>query len=72
MRHALDTAHQAGIVHLNLTASRIRIRTMGTTAVKILGFETRTIVDGVHGRPEDDLTMLDALARDLKELSTGK
>jgi len=71
VRDALATAHQAGIVHLNLTASRIRVKTSGPTVAKILGFETRTIIDGVSGRPEEDLATFDAIARQLHILSTG-
>ena len=71
VREALATAHQAGIVHLNLTASRIRIKTTGPTVVKILGLETRTIVEGISGRPDEDLAAFDALTRHLHTLSTG-
>ena len=71
IRSALDRAHAAGIFHLNLTASRVRVRTAGATAVKILGFDTRTVVDGAVGRSEDDLAAFERLATDLHTLTSS-
>jgi len=65
VKSALDIAHAAGLVHLNLTSSRIRVRTTGANAVKILGIETRSVIDGALGRPENDLSALDALTTEL-------
>jgi serine/threonine protein kinase len=66
LRQALTIAHQAGIAHLNLTASRVRIATSGSIGVKILGFETRTIVEGVAATSIDpDLAALELLAQGL-------
>jgi serine/threonine protein kinase len=71
IRSALAVAHAAGIFHLNLTASRVRVRTAGATAVKVLGFDTRTVIDGAVGRAEDDVTALERIATSLHTLTSS-
>jgi hypothetical protein len=62
---AIAAAHAAGVVHLKLDASQVKISTANGPHATILGLGSRLIVDGAEARPEPDLLALVRLVRDL-------
>jgi hypothetical protein len=62
---AIGAAHAAGVVHLKLDASKLKVSTANGPRATILGFGSSLIVDGVEARPEPDLVALLCLIRDL-------
>jgi serine/threonine protein kinase len=62
---AIDAAHAAGVVHLKLDASKVKISTANGPHATILGLGSSVIVDGAHGHPDVDRL---ALARIVCEL----
>ena len=65
MTGAVAAAHAAGIVHLKLTVSRVKISTVNGPRATLLGFGSGLVVDGMDGPPDLDLL---ALARIIQEL----
>jgi serine/threonine protein kinase len=62
---AMSAAHAAGVAHLKLDASRVKISTASGPHATILGLGSSLIVDGAESRPEPDLLALLRLVRDL-------
>jgi hypothetical protein len=62
---AIGAAHAAGVVHLKLDASKVKISTANGPHATILGLGSSLIVDGAEARPEPDLLALLRLVRDL-------
>ena len=62
---AIDAAHAAGVVHLKLDTSKVKISTANGPRATILGLGSSLIVDGAHGKPDVDRL---ALARIIREL----
>ena len=62
---AIDAAHAAGVVHLKLEASKVKISTANTPHATILGLGTAVILEGADGQPDVDRL---ALARIIREL----
>ena len=65
---AIDTAHAAGVVHLTLDPSKVKISTANGPHATILGLGSSLIVDGADGPPDVDRI---ALARIIRELGIG-
>jgi hypothetical protein len=62
---AIGAAHAAGVVHLRLDTSKVKISTANGAHATILGLGSSLIVDGVEARPEPDLIALLHLVRAL-------
>ena len=62
---AVDAAHAAGVVHLQLDASKVKVSTANGPHATILGLGSSLIVDGTDGTPHVDRV---ALARIVGEL----
>jgi hypothetical protein len=62
---AIDSAHAAGVVHLRLDASKVKISTAHGPHATILGLGSSLIVDGAEGSPEVDRRALAAIVREL-------
>ena len=62
---ALDAAHAAGVVHLKLDASKVKVSTATGPRATILGLGSSLIIDGAEVRPATDLLVLVRLLRDL-------
>jgi serine/threonine protein kinase len=62
---AIGAAHAAGVVHLKLDTSKVKISTANGPHATILGLGSSLIVDGVEARPEPDLLALLRLVRAL-------
>ena len=65
MTEAVGAAHAAGVVHLDLDGSKVRVSTAGGLRAWITGFGVSVIVAGRAGGPETDLGALDTLIRQL-------
>jgi eukaryotic-like serine/threonine-protein kinase len=63
MTEAVAAAHAAGVVHLDLDGSKVRVSTAAELRAWITGFGVSVIVAGRAGGPETDLGALDALIR---------
>jgi serine/threonine protein kinase len=63
MRAAVGAAHAAGVVHLSIESSKVRVSTAGSLRVWITGFGVSVIVAGRAGGAETDLAALDAVIR---------
>ena len=61
---AIDAAHAAGVVHLKLDASKVKISTANGPHAAILGLGSSLIVDGTEAQREPDLLALVRLIRD--------
>jgi serine/threonine protein kinase len=66
MTEAVAAAHSAGVLHLALDGSRVKVSTAGAPHAAIAGFGVRAIVEGCVGDPDTDLRALDALVRQLE------
>lgn len=62
---AVHAAHAAGVAHLKLDATKVRLSTANGLHATILGFGSSLIVDGADVRTEQDLAALAQLASDL-------
>jgi hypothetical protein len=62
---AIEAAHAAGVVHLKLDASRVKISTADGPHAAILGLGSSLIVDGAEAQREPDLLALVRLVGDL-------
>ena len=63
---AIDAAHAAGVVHLKLDASKVKIiLTANGPHATILGLGSSLIVDGANGQPDVDRIALALIIRDL-------
>ena len=62
---AINAAHEAGLVHLSLAPSKVKISTANGPHATILGLGTILIVDGAEGEPAIDRL---ALARIIGEM----
>jgi hypothetical protein len=62
---AIGAAHAAGVVHLKLDSSNVKISTANGPRATILGLGSSLIVDGAEARPEADLLALVRLVHDL-------
>jgi hypothetical protein len=62
---AMDAAHAAGLVHLKLAASKIKISTTNGPRATILGLGSSLIVDGATGDPALDRFALADIVRAL-------
>ena len=62
---AVDAAHAAGVVHLKLDTSTVKISTANGPHATILGLGLSLVVDGANGQPDVDRI---ALARIIREL----
>jgi serine/threonine protein kinase len=51
---AVEAAHAAGVVHLKLDASRMKISTANGPRATILGFGSSLVIDGTNGHPDVD------------------
>lgn len=60
----VGAAHAAGVVHLDLDRSKVRVATAGALRGSITGFGLSVIVAGRAGSPDRDLVALDALIRE--------
>lgn len=63
---AIDVAHQFGVVHLDLDASKVKVSMAAGLQASILGLGSRMIVDGVAGvasRPDLDRLALGRIVR---------
>ncbi|MEO8260222.1 MAG: hypothetical protein ABI868_22945 [Acidobacteriota bacterium] len=58
-------AHAAGVAHLNLDGSRVRVSTAGGLRVWVTGFGVSVIAADRTGSPDTDLIALDLLVRQL-------
>ena len=67
LTEAVEAAHRAGVTHLALDESRIKVSTAAGLHASILGFGKRLIVAGASGTVDDDRA---ALARIVGRLST--
>ena len=65
MTEAVGAAHAAGVVHLDLGGSKVRVSTAGGLRAWITGFGVSVIVAGRAGSPDTDLVALDTLIRQL-------
>jgi eukaryotic-like serine/threonine-protein kinase len=65
MTGAVAAAHAAGVVHLDLDGSNVRVSTAGGLRAWITGFGVSVIVAGRAGAPDTDLVALDTLIRQL-------
>jgi serine/threonine protein kinase len=65
MTEAVGAAHAAGVVHLDLDGSKVRVSTAGGLRASITGFGVSAIVAGRVGTPETDRAALDNLVRQL-------
>ncbi len=61
---AIDAAHAAGVVHLKLDASKVKISTANGPHATILGLGSSLIVDGADGEPDVDRIALARIIRD--------
>ena len=62
---AVAAIHDAGLAHLALDASNIRVSTAGSVHTTVLGLGVRLIVDGDEPSPQADLAALAQLHRSL-------
>src|ERR1700730_12501709 len=62
---AIGAAHAAGVVHLRLDTSKVKISTASGAHATILGLGSSLIVDGLEARLEPDLLARFGLVRDL-------
>ena len=62
---AIAAAHAAGVVHLKLDASKVKISTANGPHATILGLGLSVIVDGANGQPDVDRIALARIIRDL-------
>jgi hypothetical protein len=62
---AIGAAHTAGVVHLRLDTSKVKISTANGAHATILGLGSSLIVDGLEARLEPDLLALLGLVRAL-------
>jgi hypothetical protein len=62
---AIGAAHAAGVVHLRLDSSSVKISTAHGPRATILGLGSSLIVDGAEARPEADLLALVRLVHHL-------
>lgn len=67
LTEAVEAAHRAGVTHLALDESRIKISTAAGLHASILGFGERLIVGGATGTIDDDRA---ALARIVERFGT--
>jgi serine/threonine-protein kinase len=58
MTAAVDAAHEAGVVHLKLQSSKVKISTANGLHVTILGFGAALVIDGSNGGPDADRAAL--------------
>jgi serine/threonine protein kinase len=65
MTEVIGAAHAAGVVHLDLDGSKVRVSTAGGLRAWITGFGVSVIVAGRTGGPDTDLVALGALIRQL-------
>jgi hypothetical protein len=65
---ALDDAHAAGVVHLKLDTSKVKISTASSPHATILGLGSGLVVDGLEGSPDVDRL---ALTRILHQLNVS-
>jgi serine/threonine protein kinase len=63
MTEAVGAAHAAGVVHLDLDGSKVKVSPAGGLRASITGFGLSAIVAGRAGGPDVDLAALDALIR---------
>ena len=61
LTEAIGAAHAAGVVHLHLDTTNVKISTAGGLHATILGFGLSLIVDGATGSPDVDLLALTRL-----------
>jgi serine/threonine protein kinase len=62
---AMEAAHAAGVVHLKLDSSRVKISTANGPRATILSLGSSVIVDGAHGQPDVDRIALARIIRGL-------
>jgi eukaryotic-like serine/threonine-protein kinase len=62
---AIEAVHAAGVMHLKLDSSRVKISTVGGPHTTILGLGSALIVDGASGGPDLDRLALAGLIREL-------
>ena len=62
---ALDASHAAGVVHLRLDASKVKVSTATGPRATILGLGSSLILDGANGQPDVDRLALARIIRDL-------
>ena len=62
---AVDAAHAAGVVHLTLDASKVKVSTANGPRATILGLGSSLIVDGASGQPDVDRLAPTRIIRDL-------
>jgi serine/threonine protein kinase len=65
MTAAVGAAHAAGVVHLDLDATKVRVAAAGGLRLWITGFGVSVIAADRAGGPETDLAALDILIRQL-------
>ena len=65
MTEIVGAAHAAGVVHLDLDRSKVRVSTAGGLRASITGFGLSVIVAGRAGSPDTDLVALDTLIRQI-------
>ena len=65
LTNALGAAHAAGVVHLKLDLSKVKISTANGPRATILGFGSSLIIDGAIGQPDLDRLALARLIREL-------
>jgi len=54
LTEALEAAHAAGVLHLNLSASKVKIAAAPAPRATILGLGVALVVDGAQGEPDLD------------------
>ena len=59
-------AHRAGVVHGRLDVAHVKVLAAPRLAVKILGFATSAVVDGIEARLDDDVQAVLRLMQDLE------
>ena len=55
---AIDAAHAAGLAHLSLDATKVKVSTASGPSATLLGLGVRMIVDGAEPRMDQDLRAL--------------
>lgn len=61
----LDAAHEAGVAHLALDSTKVKVSTSNGPHATILGIGSRLVLDGASGDPELDRLALARLRHDL-------
>lgn len=62
---AVAAMHSAGLVHLKLDASKVKVSVSGSIHLTVLGVGSALVLDGVNGPPDADRAAVVRIASDL-------